>query len=106
MKKAFITIKSLTIGITRQEFEYEIPLIDAKTMLNTMCVTLIEKHRYTIHLNDHIWEVDEFLGNNSGLVIAEIELSNENETFSKPDWIGEEVSQNPQYFNSNLEANR
>ena len=105
-EKAFVTIKSKTVGITRQEFEYEIPVNDAKIMLSTMCIKHIEKYRYTIKLNDHIWEVDEFLGVNTGIVIAEIELSNENETFLKPDWIGEEVSQDPRYFNSNLEVNK
>ena len=105
-EKAFITIKSKTVSISRQEFEYEIPISDAKEILSTMCVKQIEKYRYSIKLNDHIWEVDEFLGANAGLVVAEIELSNENETFLKPDWIGIEVSQDPRYFNSNLEANK
>lgn len=102
-EKAFITIKSKTVSISRQEFEYEIPLDDANQMLTTMCVKHIKKNRYTIKLNDHIWEVDEFLGKHTGLVIAEIELTNENEIFLKPDWIGEEVSQDSRYYNTNLE---
>lgn len=101
--QGFITVKSAVQGISRQEYEYEIPIQDAREMLDHLCERpLVEKDRYEILQENHTWEVDEFLGENSGLVIAEIELESESEPFEKPDWIGEEVSQDPKYFNSNL----
>lgn len=101
--KGFLTIKGITVGATRAEYEYEIPVKDANAMLNDLCERpLIEKKRYKIEHQGFIWEVDEFKGENQGLILAEIELSNENEKFSLPEWIGEEVAGNPEYFNSNL----
>ena len=101
--KAFLNIKSATIDITRQEFEYEIPLVDAMEMLETLCEKpLISKTRYHLKYENHIWEIDVFDGENMGLVVAEIELSDENEVFSKPSWIGEEVSDDARYYNTCL----
>lgn len=100
-----LTIKGKTIGARRQEFEYEIPGADAQRMLDTLCERpLIEKVRYRLRVGRHIWEVDVFEGENAGLVIAEVELESEDEAFEKPDWAGEEVTDDPRYFNSNLVA--
>jgi adenylate cyclase len=102
-QKGFLTIKGKTTGISRSEFEYEIPLDDANIMLDVLCEKpLIEKNRAKIAYKGLIWEVDEFFGENQGLVVAEVELQDENQTFEKPEWIGEEVSGDPRYFNSNL----
>lgn len=102
-QKGFVTIKSAPVVLTRQEYEYEIPLADANSMLEDLCDKyIVEKKRYKIKFGNHIWEIDEFTGHNEGLVLAEIELSNENETFEPPPWIGEEVSLDPKYHNSNL----
>lgn len=101
--KAFLTIKGPTIGVTRMEFEYEIPHNDCVEMLTYLAEQpIIEKIRYKIALDGLIWEIDEFLGVNEGLIIAEVELQSEDQSFSKPEWIGEEVSTDPRYFNSNL----
>ena len=103
---AFITIKGLTKGISRAEFEYRIPVADAKSMLDHLCLKpTIEKYRYKIDVDGYTWEVDEFLGENEGLVIAEIELEHEGQEFTKPAWIGEEVSHDPRYYNANLVKN-
>ncbi len=100
---AFLTVKGINIGIRRLEFEYEIPLSDAEKMLDELCEQpIIEKYRYRISYQGFIWEVDEFLGENRGLVIAEIELDNEEQDFDRPPWIGKEVSQDARYFNSAL----
>lgn len=101
--KGFLTIKGVTVDISRQEFEYEIPLQDATQMLDTLAEQpLIEKYRYRIVQDDLVWEVDEFLGDNAGLVVAEIELAHAQQAFARPEWIGDEVSTDPRYFNSNL----
>ncbi len=101
--KAFITIKSKTVGISREEFEYEITVNDAEIMINNICEKpIIKKLRYLINFKGSIWEVDEFLEENQGLIVAEIELKAENEIFYKPQWIGKEVSDDPRYFNSSL----
>lgn len=100
---AFLTIKGQTQGISRREFEYSIPIADAQIMLDEQCQKpLIEKTRYKIPVEGHVWEVDVFAGDNDGLVVAEIELNSEDETFTKPDWLGAEVSGDPRYYNSNL----
>ena len=104
--KGFLTIKGTCTGVTRLEYEYEIPLEDARIMLHELCEKpLIEKKRYTIEYRGFIWEVDEFSGQNEGLIIAEIELEHEQQQFEKPGWIGAEVSGDPRYFNSNLIRN-
>lgn len=99
----FLTIKGISIGATRLEYEYEIPLADADTMLDELCEKpLIEKNRYKIEHGGFTWEVDEFFGENDGLVVAEIELDSEDQSFEKPKWVGEEVTGDVRYFNSNL----
>ena len=101
--KGFLTIKGITKGATRAEFEYEIPIAEAEAMLDNLCERpLIEKNRYKIEFGGLIWEVDEFLGENQGLIVAELELESEDQPFEKPTWIGEEVTGDPKYFNSNL----
>jgi adenylate cyclase len=100
-----LTIKGVSMGATRPEYEYEIPADEAHEMIDQLCETpIIEKNRYRIPHGDVTWEVDEFLGVNKGLVVAEVELDSEDQTFEKPDWIGEEVTANPKYFNANLVA--
>lgn len=102
--KAFITMKDHAVGYTRHEFEYPIPVEDAKQMLELMCSKpQIEKYRYKIPTTSHLcWEVDEFLGDNAGLVVAEIELPTEETPFDIPEWIGEEVTGDKRYYNSHL----
>ena len=105
-EKGFVTIKGAATGYSRSEFEYEIPIEDAKLILNILCEKpLIEKYRTKIEINEITWEVDEFVGENDGLVIAEVELKDENQIIVLPDWIGEEVSGNPIYNNSYLVKN-
>ena len=101
--KGFLTIKGITVGATRAEYEYEIPAGDANEMLDDLCEQpIIEKKRYKVPLDGFIWEIDEFGGVNEGLIVAEIELESEDQEFNKPDWIGDEVSGDPRYFNSNF----
>jgi len=104
-KKGFLTIKSKVEGISRHEFEYEIPIEDAKQMIELFGENVIEKTRYLIPYNKHVWEVDIFEGKNKGLIIAEIELNAENESFSTPNWIDKEVTGDIRYYNSNLQNN-
>jgi adenylate cyclase len=102
-ERAFINIKSATIDITRQEFEYEIPLTDAQQLLDSLCEKpLISKTRYHVKYEQHTWEIDVFDGDNAGLVVAEIELKDINEPFAKPGWLGDEVSNDVRYYNVNL----
>ena len=101
-EKAFLTIKSKSEGILRQEFEYEIPPEDAGELLKLSQTPIIEKIRYKIAYAGKCWEVDEFLGKNKGLYVAEIELDSEDEPFEKPEWVGEEVSGDKRYYNSHL----
>ena len=103
--RAYLTVKGLTTGITRPEYEYEIPVADAESMLDTLYTSgLIEKYRYTIEFGGNVWVIDEFLGANKGLVVAEIELEHENAAFEKPAWIGKEVSHDHRYRNLQLAA--
>ncbi len=104
-EKGFLTIKSKVEGISRHEFEYEIPITDAKEMIDLFGQNVIEKTRYLITYNKHIWEIDIFEGKNKGLIIAEIELNSENEHFEIPNWIDKEVTGEEQYYNSNLQNN-
>lgn len=100
---ATLTIKGRTVGATRSEWEYSIPLADANAFLDELCEKpIIEKIRYRIPYDGMVWEVDEFLGDNAGLVVAEIELETEDQAFSRPEWVGEEVTQDARYFNANL----
>ncbi len=102
-ESAYLTIKGVTRGAARLEFEYPIPVADALHMLDSICeLPLIEKRRYIVHFADKRWEVDEFRGANHGLVLAEIELTREDEPFELPPWVAVEVSHDPRYFNSNL----
>jgi adenylate cyclase len=101
-----ITVKGKNVGPRRAEFEYEIPMDDAERMLDTLCKRpVIEKMRYTLVVGSHTWEIDVFEGDNVGLVVAEIELGSADEAFEKPEWVGDEVTGDPRYFNSNLVAN-
>ena len=105
-KKAFLTIKGKSIGASRLEFEYSIPLQDANDMLNNLCQTsFIDKTRYLVKYEGHVWEIDIFEGKNKGLVVAEIELESEAEAFTLPSWIIKEVTDDNRYFNSNLIEN-
>ena len=103
-KCGYLTVKSKNDGISRNEFEYEIPVTDASEILK-MCKSKITKRRHIVEFKGNIWEVDIFEGDNAGLVVAEIELKSENETFEKPIWIGKEVSFDAKYYNSNLSKN-
>jgi len=98
----FLTIKGISIGATRQEYEYEIPLTDSKELLDNFSVSELSKIRYKISFGNKLWEVDEFLDDNFGLIIAEIELTSEDETFDIPEWIEKEVTGEEKYYNSNL----
>lgn len=102
-QKATLTIKGSVTGITRGEWEYEIPFEEADELLNGLCERpLIEKNRTRIVHEGMVWEVDEFFGENQGLVVAEIELESENQVFVKPEWVGVEVTDDARYFNANL----
>lgn len=103
--EAFLTIKGISSGASRAEFEYAIPLQDARELLGLCEQPLIEKYRRRIPFAGYVWEVDEFLGASEGLVVAEIELPSEDAPFTKPDWVGEEVTSDPRYFNSALSIN-
>ncbi len=103
--KGYLTVKGLSVGARRSEFEYEIPRADADAMLDELCERpLVEKTRRKIPFEGLVWEVDEFAGENQGLVVAEVELDDENQEVRLPDWIGEEVTGDPKYFNANLIA--
>lgn len=101
-EEAFLTIKGTSVGASRAEFEYPIPVWDARELLDMCEQPLIEKNRRKILHEGFIWEVDEFLGDNLGLVVADIELPAEDTFFARPDWVGEEVTADARYFNSNL----
>lgn len=104
--KGYLTIKGVSEGIVRMEFEYEIPVDEARTLLEDLCERpLIEKDRYRIPCGAHIWEVDEFFGDNAGLIVTELELDREDQAVEMPEWVGREVSDDPRYFNANLIAN-
>ncbi|MEN6375416.1 MAG: CYTH domain-containing protein [Smithella sp.] len=100
--KAFLTIKGVSVGAARAEFEYEIPVSDAEQLLKLCDGPLIEKTRHMVAYAGLTWEVDEFHGANDGLVVAEIELETAEQTFTRPDWLGPEVTADTRYFNSNL----
>ena len=104
-KQGFLTVKGKSEGTKRLEFEYEIPLEDAVEMLDLCEKPIIEKIRYEVALNGNVWEIDAFDGENKGLVVAEVELEDENQKVILPDWIGEEVSHERKYFNSALIKN-
>lgn len=104
--QGYLTIKGPSINYSRSEFEYSIPIEDAQEMLDKLCDRpLIEKTRYKIDWGSLVWEIDEFGGVNKGLILAEVELNQETQKIELPPWIGEEVSEDPRYFNSNLVKN-
>lgn len=103
--KAYLTIKGISVGASRLEYEYEIPLNDASELLDNFSESELEKIRYKIEYGGKIWEIDEFLGDNKGLFVAEIELLAENEKFELPEWVTEEVTTENKYYNSNLTLN-
>lgn len=104
-EQAFLTVKGLSVGATRAEFEYAIPPADAEEMLDALCERpIVEKIRYRISVAGLTWEIDEFGGANAGLIVAEVELADEAQTFASPDWVGREVTGEPRYFNANLVA--
>ena len=103
--KATLTIKGLTHGATRSEYEYDIPLQEAAELLRLCEPPLIEKVRRRLEHDGLVWEVDEFLGDNQGLVVAEIELDREDRSFTKPSWVGEEVTHDPRFYSANLVEN-
>lgn len=101
--QGYLTIKSPSAGNIRSEFEYMIPLADAQEILHSLCEQpYIEKIRHKIVIDGLIWEIDEFAGDNTGLILAEVELLESNQAINLPSWIGEEVSQDHRYYNSNL----
>lgn len=103
--RAFLTIKGKTQGISRTEYEYEIPVSDAKDLMQLCLFPPIEKIRYKVEVGGKLWEVDEFLGRHKGLLLAEIELEDENETFQLPVWAMREVTGDKRYYNSWLNQN-
>jgi len=103
---AYLTIKGATSGISRSEYEYQIPVEDAETMLRELAIfPAIDKVRYSVRSGKHLWDLDLFSGENEGLVMAEVELASEDEDFQMPDWAGEEVSGDTRYYNVNLASN-
>ncbi|MBL8260108.1 MAG: CYTH domain-containing protein [Candidatus Competibacteraceae bacterium] len=102
-ERGFLNIKSGTLGIQRSEFEYPIPAAEAEEMLDTLCEQpLLEKTRHFVRHGQHLWEIDEFAGDNAGLIVAEVELRRPDEAFARPDWLGEDVSHDIRYYNSQL----
>jgi adenylate cyclase len=98
----FITVKGETKGFSRSEYEYAIPKVEAEKMLKEFCAEKVIKTRYEVDFDGFVWEVDVFKTPRKGLILAEIELSNEKEAFLHPEWLGKEVSDNPEYFNANM----
>ena len=105
-QQAWLNIKSATVGNQRLEFEYDIPIEDAQLIIDSLCgKPLIEKTRHFVTFDSHLWEIDEFKGENEGLIVAEIELAEPSENFSKPEWLGQEVTHDLRYYNNNLAKN-
>lgn len=101
--KAYLTLKGKNLGATRSEFEYEIPVDDAETIMSELCCgPKIDKIRYPVNFSKHIWEIDVFNGDNKGLIVAEVELSSESEHIDIPAWVTTEVTGDAKYYNSNL----
>lgn len=104
-KEGFLTIKGPAVGLSRPEYEYGIPKDDAQQLLDNFCGSEVSKIRYFVPHANKLWEVDEFLGHNEGLIVAEIELASEDESFALPDWVDKEVTDEKKYSNSNLAIN-
>ena len=101
--QGFLTVKGISIGASRTEYEYPIPFADAQEMLNNLCeLDVITKTRFNVSADGNFWEIDEFHGSNEGLIVAEIELKSIDQGFCHPGWLGEEVTGDPKYYNSNL----
>ncbi|MEW5837548.1 MAG: CYTH domain-containing protein [Pseudomonadota bacterium] len=98
-ERGVLNIKSVRLGVQRHEYEYAIPLAEANEMLDTLCGSIIEKTRHRVSVGRHVWEIDEFHGDNAGLVVAEVELEAADEEFMHPDWLGMEVTDDPRYYN-------
>ncbi|WP_300616869.1 CYTH domain-containing protein [Dokdonella sp.] len=103
-ERAWLNIKSATPGVKRDEYEYEIPLADARRQLDTLAADVIEKRRHYVEVDGHCFEVDEFGGDNAGLVVAELELDSVDAAYPHPSWLGNEVSDLVRYYNVNLAA--
>lgn len=103
-EEAFLNLKSRELGHTRQEFDYPVPTGDARALLALCVGGVIDKRRHYVNHGGHLWEVDEFLGENAGLVMAEIELRAATEAFERPGWVGKEVTDSPRYYNLALAA--
>ena len=104
--KGYLTVKGVSVGASRLEFEYEIPVADADELLDSLCERpLIEKKRYKLDHGGLTWEIDVFFGDNEGLVVAEVELQSEDQLFERPEWVREEVTNDSRYFNANLISN-
>lgn len=104
--RSWLTVKGVSHGVTRREYEYEIPADDARQMLDELCLRpILEKRRSRIQHDDLVWEVDEFLGENAGLIVAEVEVETPDQRISLPAWIAEEVTGDVRYFNSSLIKN-
>lgn len=100
---AYLNVKSATLGVTRKEYEVPLDVQDANEILDSLCEgPIIEKTRYYVPYGNHTWEVDVFHGDNEGLIVAEIELESEQQSFDKPSWLGMEVSSDPRYYNVSL----
>jgi len=100
---AWLNLKSKRSGMTRLEYEYAIPVAEADEILTELSEgPLVEKYRHEIPVGTHVWEVDEFLGDNAGLIVAEIELTDESELFDRPEWLGAEITEDQRYYNFNL----
>lgn len=100
--RGFLTIKSSTHGITRREFEYEIPMEDAEELLKLCGRRVLKKYRRKVEYGGHVWEVDFFAGRHAGLILAEVELTSPDEPLDLPEWVTREVSRDKNYYNSNL----
>lgn len=101
--KGFVTLKGETVGLSRLEYEYEIPVVEAIEMIDTLCLgRVVSKTRYELPVGDHVWELDVFHGANQGLVVAEVELADEHEEPDRPSWLGQEVTGQVKYYNSRL----
>ncbi len=100
--QANLNIKSATLGVERLEFEYAIPVEQAEALLSELAGQVVEKTRHEVRHHEHLWEIDEFAGDNAGLIVAEVELEDAQERFERPDWLGDEVSGDPRYYNTEL----
>lgn len=101
-ERAWLNIKSVKSGIARDEYEYLIPLADAQSMLATLAGAIVEKERHYVQVGRHVFEIDEFGGENQGLIVAEIELGHVDESFERPSWLGRDVSHLVRYYNLHL----